>query len=196
MVYVFGLSWHLFASEKSQWKRLHRDVLFACSMFIPSERQIKRDELMQKMIGSISQKTYNEKPHKANRPVVGWSSCKHSVTSSASVFTSTQFTPMYINDKYRNKRIICTLSKVVIRLEAKDVFTKHKPHASRQKCQKCLFCSWWPWPSRFSERGTKHIFCVNLAQICSAVPEIFHTQTKITNWRHQKQNLKLMQKCS
>jgi len=36
----------------------------------------------------------------------------------------------------------------------------------------------WPWPSNATEWGTKHVFCVNLAQIRSAVPEIFHTQTK------------------
>ena len=29
-----------------------------------------------------------------------------------------------------------------------------------------------------SERGTEHVFCVNLAQIRSAIPEIFRTQTK------------------
>ena len=43
----------------------------------------------------------------------------------------------------------------------------------------------WPWPSNLFERGTKHVFRVNLAQICSAVPEIFHTQTKqvfSTSW--------------
>ena len=33
-------------------------------------------------------------------------------------------------------------------------------------------------PSNSSQRGTKHVFPVNLAQIRSAVPEIFHTQTK------------------
>jgi len=36
----------------------------------------------------------------------------------------------------------------------------------------------WPWESNSSERGTKHVLPVNLAQICSVVPEIFHTQTK------------------
>ena len=35
------------------------------------------------------------------------------------------------------------------------------------------------WPSNSSERGTKHVFRVNLVQIRSAVPDIFHTQTKI-----------------
>jgi len=35
----------------------------------------------------------------------------------------------------------------------------------------------WPWHSNSSERGTKHIFPVNLAQIRSAVPEIFYSQT-------------------
>jgi len=47
----------------------------------------------------------------------------------------------------------------------------------------------WPSPSNLSERGTKHVFRVNFAQIRSAVPEIFHTQTKTTDWRCQKQNL-------
>jgi len=32
-------------------------------------------------------------------------------------------------------------------------------------------------------------FCMNLAQIRSAVPEIFHTQTKNSDWRRKKQNL-------
>jgi len=36
----------------------------------------------------------------------------------------------------------------------------------------------WEWPSNSSEWGTKRIFDVNLAQIHSAVPGIFHTQTK------------------
>jgi len=41
----------------------------------------------------------------------------------------------------------------------------------------------WPWPSNSPERGTKHVhvYRVNLAQICTAVPEIFHTQTKKTH---------------
>jgi len=34
-----------------------------------------------------------------------------------------------------------------------------------------------PRLSNSSERGTKHVFRVNLAQIHSAVPDIFHTQT-------------------
>jgi len=40
-------------------------------------------------------------------------------------------------------------------------------------------CPWWPWPwhSNSSERGTKHVFSVNLEQIRSAVPEIFDSQT-------------------
>jgi len=36
----------------------------------------------------------------------------------------------------------------------------------------------WPEHSTSSERGIKHVFPVNLAQIRSAVPEIFHTQAK------------------
>jgi len=48
----------------------------------------------------------------------------------------------------------------------------------------------WPWPSKSSEQGTKYVFWVNLAQIRSAAPKIFRTQTKkTTHWRRQKQNL-------
>ena len=36
----------------------------------------------------------------------------------------------------------------------------------------------WPWHSNSSNWGTKHVFPVNLAQIRSADPDIFHTQTK------------------
>jgi len=52
-----------------------------------------------------------------------------------------------------------------------------------ERPEKCRFLSLvtltfdiWPWPSKSSERGTKHVFRVNSAQIRSAVPEIFHTQ--------------------
>ena len=36
----------------------------------------------------------------------------------------------------------------------------------------------WPWHSNSSKRWTKHVFTVNLAQIRSAVPEIFDPQAK------------------
>jgi len=39
----------------------------------------------------------------------------------------------------------------------------------------------WPWHSNSSEWETKHIFPLNLAQIRSAVPKIFDSQTKTTN---------------
>ena len=42
----------------------------------------------------------------------------------------------------------------------------------------------WRWHSNSSERGTKHVFPVNLAQICSAVPGIFEAQTK---WQTKSQ---------
>ena len=58
-------------------------------------------------------------------------------------------------------------------------FSKHKPHAGRRN---------WPRPSNSFERRTKHIFLVNLVQIRSAVPEIFHTQTK-SHRERQKQKL-------
>jgi len=69
----------------------------------------------------------------------------------------------------------------------KMFFSKHKPHAGRRigrKMKKSVFAPMtltsdlWSWPSNSPERGTKHVFCVSLAQIRSAVPEIFHTQAK------------------
>jgi len=51
-------------------------------------------------------------------------------------------------------------------------FSKHKPHA----------CQNWPGPSNPSERRTKHVFRVNLAQICSAVsPRYFTHKQKVTD---------------
>jgi len=42
----------------------------------------------------------------------------------------------------------------------------------------------WPWHSNSSEQGTKYVFHVNLAQIRSTVPKIFHTKTK---WKSHRQ---------
>jgi len=44
----------------------------------------------------------------------------------------------------------------------------------------------WPWHSNSSERGTKHVFPVNLVQIRSAVPEIFDPQAEKNKqyWQH------------
>jgi len=53
----------------------------------------------------------------------------------------------------------------------------------------------WPWHSNLSERGTKHVFLVNLLQIRPAVPEMVHTQTKSTGSRRQKQNLPQFTAC-
>ena len=39
----------------------------------------------------------------------------------------------------------------------------------------------WPWHSNSSERGTKHVFTVNLTQIRSSIPEIFEWQQKTKN---------------
>ena len=58
---------------------------------------------------------------------------------------------------------------LIIIITRAKMFSKHKPHAGHQN---------WPWPSNSSQRGTTHVFLVNLVQIRSAVPEIFHTQTK------------------
>jgi len=70
-----------------------------------------------------------------------------------------------------------------LKTRVKRCFTKHKPDAGRRKSRKMPFLSLvaltfdlWLWPSNSSERGTKHVFRVNLAQIRSAVPQILHTQ--------------------
>jgi len=48
----------------------------------------------------------------------------------------------------------------------------------------------WPLHSNSSERGTQHVFPVNLAQIRTAVPEIFHSQTKWKKWKKSQTALK------
>jgi len=75
----------------------------------------------------------------------------------------------------------------VKKLEAEEVLPNTKHTQVAERAEKCPFCPSWPWPWNSSERGTKHVFRVNLAQIRSAVPKIFHTQTKKS--QHQKQNL-------
>jgi len=52
----------------------------------------------------------------------------------------------------------------------------------------------WHWHSNSSERWANHVFRMNLAQIRSAVSEIFHTQTKSRRQRH-KQNLTQFTAC-
>jgi len=98
-----------------------------------------------------------------------------------------------------------------IRVTRQRCFTTHKPHAGRPvdnaldhaACSRwdnsvtaggrweytanflslvILTFDLWPWQSISSERETKHVVPVNLAQILSAVPEIFDSQTK-NEWK-------------
>jgi len=57
-----------------------------------------------------------------------------------------------------------------------------------------LAFDFWPWHSNSSERGTKHVFRVNLAQIRSAVPEIFEAQRhkKITDGAKKEPHLRVV----
>ena len=57
-------------------------------------------------------------------------------------------------------------------------FSKHQPHTGRRN---------WPWPSNSFERGTKHTFCVNLAQPVQWFPRYFIH--KESHRECQKQNL-------
>jgi len=85
------------------------------------------------------------------------------------------------------------------KLEATDIFQTQTAHRPPKGPKDPVFVpgslDLWPWTSKWSKRGTKHVFLVNLAQIHSAVPEIFHTQTKTTDWRRQKQNLPQFTAC-
>jgi len=66
-------------------------------------------------------------------------------------------------------------------LEAKDVLPNINHVQATEMAEKCDFCPWWPWPFTFdidlqTQWGTKRVFHMNLAQIHSAFPKIFHTQ--------------------
>jgi len=69
-----------------------------------------------------------------------------------------------------------------VKLEAKDVLPSINRMQAAKRAKNADFHPWWPWPSNSSEQGTKHVIYVNLAKIRSAVPEVFHTQTKNTDW--------------
>ena len=93
-----------------------------------------------------------------------------------------------VTDSAKNRTLRSLLRAVIIfELEVKHVLPSiRKLHADRRKGRKMPFfvssdLDLWPWPSDSSKRGTKHVFHVNLAQIHSAVPGIFHTQTKTTD---------------
>jgi len=90
--------------------------------------------------------------------------------------------------------------KHLINTGAKKCFTKHKLHGRPVKGSKnAIFVhsdlDLWFWLSNSSERGTKHVFPVNLVQIRSAVPEIFYAQTKEVTVSTKKQNLMQFTAC-
>ena len=89
--------------------------------------------------------------------------------------------------------------KITLKLEAKDVLPNINCTQASKRAENAVFIpgdfDLLTWPSNSSEQRTKHIFCVNLVQIRSAVPEIFHTQTKNTGWPRQKQNLPQFTAC-
>jgi len=82
-----------------------------------------------------------------------------------------------------NQSINQSMSSIIWKIEAKDVLPNINRMQAAEMAGKMPFfvpgdLDIWPWPSNWSERGTKHVLRVNLVQICSAVPVIFHTQTK------------------
>jgi len=99
----------------------------------------------------------------------------------------------YINPPLSENNSSSSSSSKVTATRGKKMFSKHKLQADRQNAWKMsFFCPWWPWPSNSSKRDIKHVFCVHLAQIRSAVPKIFHSQTKSYC---QKQNLMQFTAC-
>ena len=58
------------------------------------------------------------------------------------------------------------------------VITSLRPPREREMLASAVSRPWRPRHSNSSERGTKHVFPVNSAQIRSAVPEIFDSQIK------------------
>ena len=84
------------------------------------------------------------------------------------------------------------------KLEAKDVLPNINRTQAVERAEKSHFCPWWPWPldlwpwpSNSSERGTKHVFRVNLVQ---RLPRYFIKNTN-TDWRRRKQNLPQFTAC-
>jgi len=87
------------------------------------------------------------------------------------------------------------------KLEAKDVLSSRNHMQAADGPKNAVFVpgdlNLWPLTLTFKLVGArdKARLRVNLAQIRSAVPEIFHTQTKTTGWRRQKQNLPQFAAC-
>jgi len=96
------------------------------------------------------------------------------------------------NNCYMCRNTCWNVSKKQQKLEGKDVVPNINRMPAAERAEKCNFFvpgNLYLWPSNLSEQGT------DLPQICSAVLEIFHTQTKNTDWRRQKQNLPQFTAC-
>jgi len=69
------------------------------------------------------------------------------------------------------------------KLDTKAVLL-YKMLAGRHRGGKMPFCPSWPWPCHpnSSQRGTRHVFCVNLLQISSAILGVFAENTVFGPW--------------
>ena len=76
------------------------------------------------------------------------------------------------------------------KLEAKDVLQNINRMQADERAENAGSSPWWPWPLICLSEG-QNVFCMNLVQIHSAVPEIFHMQNKkkTREWQRQKENL-------
>ena len=80
-----------------------------------------------------------------------------------------------VNNRYMCRNTCWNVSKKQQKLEGKDVVPNINRMPAAERAEKCNFFvpgNLYLWPSNLSEQGT------DLPQICSAVLEIFHTQTK------------------
>jgi len=82
-----------------------------------------------------------------------------------------------------------------LKLEAKDVLPNTNRTQPTKRAEKCLLSQLTLTFDLWSERGTKHVFRLNLAQIRSAVPRYFiHKQKTLTDGA-KKQNLSQFTAC-
>jgi len=84
-------------------------------------------------------------------------------------------------------------TKTRYQIEAKDVLLNINRTQAAERAKKCRFCPWWPWPLTFKLVHVRDQTCLPCE--FGANPEIFHTQTKTTDWRHEKQNLPQFTAC-
>jgi len=81
------------------------------------------------------------------------------------------------------------------KLEAKDVLPNTNCTQAAERAKNAIFGPGDLDLDTCPSERPNPLFCMNLAQIHSVVPETFHTQTKNYDWWRQKQNLPQFTAC-